>query len=316
MAELIGPLIGFLFLVGIIGFGILRMRSAEQGAPESIAAQKTAGLPAATPLEIVGSGLHQASIGASKDETTKHAHKGIERSAFLKGFTKGVPQGRLFFMNKGLVFLSQGPARLTLGKAFEIAFDKVVGGVAPMGGAVGGALGGLATGLVTALADHKENKDFINELEQYVKRPESFFIPYSEIIEVRYVKSSFVDRSVHLRRQTPDGQIEEYWVKPADHFYPKLIMGLRLVSERQALLEQLLKEKAGSAELLSEMIAAGRQRYPKGATPEQIGALSKEFMDTINARLKAKGTSLLALYEEANLRVQAPFANVMHLLTA
>jgi hypothetical protein len=283
-------------------------RTVNNQLPEVIQLKKTADLPVVSEEDIFASGVHEElSRELGSLEREKHVYKGTDPGAFL-GTTKGFPLCFFMVMNKGLVVLDKGPQTLTAGKFFEIVLDKVSGGLA--GGIIPGAIAGLATGVVSSLSQQSEDeRELSKTLADFKSRPGTFIIPYTEIIEARHHKHSFADQLLHIKRETPEGRIEEYWLRPTHRQYPFLLFSLRAKAEQDLIRDQLVAERAKTSQWLPQMLEEFRTRHPGGGTEADLKAFQQDYGKTLMERLKANGASLFELILEAERRTLSTFAS-------
>jgi len=173
-----------------------------------------------------------------------------------------VPRGMFAITNKGIMFL-------TTGKGFSARALSVNIGL-EIGKAIGeqtGLLGGvLALGAVWAGNMAVETIAGSDPIRKYLDHPQSFVVPYVDLVEAGYLKGSFRSgrrRYLIVTSEDKGGTRKKYYITPCSFTkgwenMPDLVMVHRFLYEKQAMALTVIRELVPD---LDSMRAEALEKY-------------------------------------------------------
>jgi hypothetical protein len=225
---------------------------------------KTAGIDPLDSMDVLASGFWS---GANESGGDVYAYRGEPKKNI-----SGVPKGKMWLLNKGLLFLPIGVTDRR--QALHDVLSSYIGPLALF--TLAGKLRAPTTEKIHELFDD----------------PDALIIPYSEIVEASIVTFGglFNKRKfLVFRREPANGEAVQHCITPTDGFpSPQALMTLRLFYEQPVVLWKILCNEADDDNTISKMQEDYQNLYPNGATSEQrkefIHALSAKMTERINAK--------------------------------
>ncbi len=249
---------------------------------------------------VLGSGIltHQVRV--------LHAYRGTEPTRDLHR----VPQGVLLLLTEGVAFLAMGEQPLPTQALVKYLTGYIASTVGPFGG--------ILRALLAGATDFScPDPAFREALEQSLEHPDTFVIPYTEIVETVHVPvSTFgIGRRdfIVVTRESARGERDSFCITPADGETADALLMLRFAAEKRAVRAKLLCEKTDFHGIQLAVLQKYRVQFPS-TLGDHRDEIATTIAERAAAQLAAGGSSLerldaMVLDELAYFRAVPQFAN-------
>lgn len=235
-------------------------------------------LESPTSLAVLGSGL------VMPKANVVYAHRGADPIHDLIH----VPQGISMILSEGLAFLATGEQSLPA----QIFTQHLASHVASAGGPVGGIYRAVMAGAKDLSCCEPSLRA---ALQQSLDHPDTFVIPFVDIIQAEYVPGSKFRRGRRpytvLMRESAQGARETVRVIPTDSEMVNSLFMLRFLAEKRAIRRKILGSQVALDEIELAVFRKYREQFPSTLGSHR-GEMVVEIQQQASMRLEANGSSL------------------------
>jgi hypothetical protein len=259
--------------------------------------ERTPGIETPSRIDIVRSGLNEHFSAVSKEKfPERYGYRGDAPQSLARA-----PKGWLLVMEQGLIFLAKSEKNLSPADFLKALADE----------AASRTLGVLGSLDLTTIMQAGDGASRIDEMLAAFDHPDSFIIPFTEVVEARYERTgSWFTGYKHflmLKQEWDDGEFK-FVLSPAESDLWITLFWYRLNAEVKLAFLQSLRDVAETDNYLPQMMQAFSEAHPD-ASEEETAAAADAASVRIRERLELKGTSMDRLLAEAAVRVADHFGD-------